>query len=426
MKSMGCRMFKLIFQSILNRKFSFCLTIFSIAISIALFVGVERIRLGAQQSFSNTISHTNLVVGARGSGLSLLLNTVFHIGSPNNEISWETYQSFAKNDSVAWTIPLSLGDSFHGFTVVATNENFYEHYRFLGNEKPEMLQGHFSSDLFDITVGSDVAEKENLKLGQKIILSHGVGEGAGLQKHADKPFTVVGILKKSGTPLDRTLYMTMEGDEAMHIDWHNGAPPLPGKETPIYQLKKENIKVDDLTAFLVGTKSPIEALALQREINNYSKEPLTAILPNLTLSELWKLVSYVEIALKIVSLSVIFVGLIGMMVSIFNSLESRRREVAILRAIGTSVKNIFTLLVAESIILSFCGCVLGVFLCFLILILVKPIIIHAFGLDISLVPLQSYEYLYLVSVIIFSGLLGLIPAYQAYKNSLADGLSLRI
>ena len=419
-------MFKIIIKSILNRKLSFFLTVFSIAISIALFVGVERVRLGAQDSFTNTISKTDLVVGARGSSIQLLLYTVFHIGNATNNISWSSYTHFVNNDEVAWTIPYSLGDSYHGFRVVATNENFYEHYHFLGDKKPELVMGHASNELFDVTLGSAVAEKENLKIGDKIALTHGVSSGLGVINHTDKPFTVSGILQNTGTPIDRALYITLQGMEAIHIDWQDGAPPLPGKGTPASSIKKENIQIKQLTSFLVGAKSRIEALSLQREVNDFKNEPLMAIIPGVTLSELWQSVSYVEVALRIVTLAVVIVGLIGMMVAIFNSLEARRREVAILRAVGAGMQKIFFVLIAESFILSFVGCVCGVFLCYLILALVRPIVLNHFGLNISLISLQCYEYVYLIVVVVFSCLLGFIPAYQAYKNSLADGLSLRI
>lgn len=419
-------MLKIIFKSIFNRKLSFFLTILSIAVSIALFIGVERVRLGAQESFTNTINQTDLVVGARGSGIQLLLYTIFHIGNATNNISWSSFDQFAKREEIAWTIPYSLGDSYHGFRVVATNENFYKYYRFLQDKKPELASGHAANELFDVVLGSAVAEKENLKIGDKVALTHGVSSGLGVITHADKPFTVVGILQNTGTPLDRALYITLEGMEAIHIDWKDGAPPLPGKGTTALSIKKENIQILQLTSFLVGAKSRIEALSLQREINNFKKEPLMAIIPGVTLSELWQSVSYVETALKVVTLAVVAVGLIGMMVSIFNSLEARRREVAILRAVGAGMQKIFLILIAESFILSFIGSLCGIFLCYLILFLVRPMVLNHFGIDISLIPLQNYEYVYLFIVIVFSCFLGFIPGYKAYKNSLVDGLSLRV
>ena len=419
-------MIKIIFKSILNRKLSFVLTVFSIAISVALFLGVERLRLGIQRSFSNTISQTDLVVGARGSGLQLLLYTVFHIGNATNNISWSTYEHFAKENDVAWTIPFSFGDSYHGFRVVATNEQFYEHYRFLEDKKPELEDGHPSSDVFDVTIGKSLAEKENLHLGDKVTLTHGVSSGVGLINHSDKPFTVVGILKKTGTPLDRSLYITLEGMEAIHIDWQNGAPPLANQRIPAQSIHKKDIQVLQITSFLVGATSRIEALSLQREINDFNKEPLMGVIPGVALSQLWQSVRSIQVSLQIVTFAVLLVGLLGMMVSIFNTLEARRREVAILRAIGASVGTIFVLLISESFILSFIGCVCGILICYMSLIFAQPFILHYFGVHISFVAMQIYEYLYLLILLVFSCFLGMVPAYQAYKNSLSDGLSLRV
>ena len=120
----------LTFKSIKNRKFTSFLCVLSIALSVTLFLGIERIRNGARDGFTNTISKTDLIVGAKGGPLQLLLYTVFHIGGAVNNIKISTYNDIKANPQVEWTIPISLGDAYRGFRVVGTDENFYEHYRF--------------------------------------------------------------------------------------------------------------------------------------------------------------------------------------------------------------------------------------------------------------------------------------------------------
>lgn len=417
--------FILAWKSLCNRWFTTLLTICSIALSVGLLIGVERVREGARDSFANTISQTDLIVGAKGGTIQLLLYAVFRMGSATNNITTESWQYFAKHPATDWTIPYSLGDSHRGFRVVGTNEDFYTHYHYRGDHGIEFAQGSASYGIFDVILGSDVAERIGYKIADKIVLAHGVADEA-IIRHDDKPFTVVGILKKTATPIDRSVYITLEGMEAIHMDWTDGAPPMRGKETPANTIQKENIKVGQITAFLLRTKSRIETLRLQREVNIYTGEPLMAIIPGVALSELWNGISYAEGSLRVVSLFVIVVGLLGMLVSLYNSLNERRREMAIFRAVGAGPVTILALLVLESFFLTLAGIVAGGLFIYTALYLAQPIIEKQFGLFVPLQWLTLLEWCYLGGVLFFGLVLGLVPAFRAYKNTLSDGLTIRV
>jgi putative ABC transport system permease protein len=264
----------LAYRSLRNRKLTTILTLLSLGLSISLWVGIEHVRSGARESFSNTISQTDLIVGARGGSLQLLLYTVFHIGSPTANVSRESYDRFRKHPAVLWTIPISLGDSHRGYRVVGTNEDFYRHYRYRQDRQIAFQQGRPPRDVFELALGSEVAQKLGYKPGDRIVVTHGVTGAGGIMDHEDKPFTVVAILKPTHTPLDRSLYVTLEGVEAIHIDWKQGAPPLKGQATPAARIKKEEIEIGQITAFFLRTRVRVQTLALQREINNFSEEPL--------------------------------------------------------------------------------------------------------------------------------------------------------
>ena len=212
----------LAYQSLRSRKLTSALTLGSIALSVALLIGVEQVRLGGRESFANTISQTDLIVGARGGALQLLLYTVFRVGSATNNIAYASYDYFRKHPAVAWTIPYSLGDSHHGFRVVGTSQEFYQYYRYRRDRQVELAEGRVPSEIFDVALGSDVAAELKYRLGERVIITHGITHGRGLLEHDDKPFTVVGTLKKTATPVDRSLYITLEGMEAMHLDWAAG------------------------------------------------------------------------------------------------------------------------------------------------------------------------------------------------------------
>lgn len=414
---------RLIFKSLLNRKVTTFLTILSIAFSIALLLGVERVRVGARQSFSNTISQTDLIVGAKGGTIQLLLYAVFRMGSATDNISYKSYLDIKNNPAVEWTIPYSLGDSHMGYRVVGTDENFYTHLRYHGDKHIEFAEGRLATDVFDVVLGAEAAENLRYKVGDHVVVTHGVTEGRGIIDHKDKPFSVVGILKKTGTPVDKSIYITLEGMEAVHIDWQSGAPPMPGQETPAASLSKEDIKIGQITAFLLRSKSRIQTLGLQREINSFSSEPLMAIIPAVTLNELWNAVGYAEQGLRLVTFFVLIVGFIGMLVSIYNSLESRRREMSILRAIGAGPARVVGLLVGEAALLTICGAALGVLLAYLVLKISQPFVETEFGLTIPTGFVSQAEWLFLLAAIVVGFVIGFIPAMKAYRNSLTDGLS---
>jgi putative ABC transport system permease protein len=416
----------LAYKSLTNRKLTTSLTLASIALSVALLIGVEHVRRGVRENFSYTLSQTDLIVGARGGALQLLLYAVFGMGSATNNLSYVSYAKLKHHPAVQWTIPYSLGDSHRGFRVIGTNEDFYKEYRYRQDRKLAFAEGHAASDVFDVVLGHAVAQQLGYKLGAAIVVTHGVTSGRGILEHDDKPFRVVGILQRTSTPVDRALYITLEGMEAMHIDWQEGAPPRSGEAVPAARIHKEDIAIKQITAFLLRTKSRFETLRLQREINAFEDEPLMTIIPGVALSELWRSIGYAEDGLKIVTVCVIIVGFLGMLMALYTSLNERRREMAILRAVGVGPHKIAALLVLESGVLSLMGCLLGVGLVYGLLFALQPVVEQHFGLYIPVRALSSVEYGYALATLVAGCGIGLVPAFKAYRNTLADGLSMRL
>lgn len=416
---------RLAWQSLKNRRISTGLTVLSIALSVALLLGVEALQRSARESFSSTISQTDLIAGARGGSLQLLLYTVFRIGQATNNIKYASYEEWAKHPAIAWTIPYSLGDSHRGFRVIGTNDNFYKHYRYRRNREIRFASGRAPQSFQETALGSDVAARLGYGIGNKIALTHGVG-AAGILDHDDKPFTVVGILERTATPIDRSVYITLEGMSAVHVGWEEGAPPEPGEEVSPKHLTAEQLKPEAITSFLIRCKSRIDALRVMRDINNYLPEPMMAIIPGATMSELWSTVEYAETALRIVSGFVIVVGLMGMLVAIYTTLNERRREMAILRAVGAGPGKIITLFLLESLLLAASGCVLGAGLMYVGIQSLQGLVEQRFGLYLRWQGFQQEHFVYMGVVLGAALLIGLLPAWRAYRNSLADGLSIRI
>jgi putative ABC transport system permease protein len=416
---------RLAWRSLLNRRLASILTILSVALSVALLIGVERVRQSARSSFTNTISQTDLIVGARGGGVPLLLYTVFHMGNATNNISFATYEKISSDPNVAWTIPLSMGDSHRGFRVVGTNADFYAHYHYRRNQQPRFGAGVEPKAMFDVAVGSAVAAKLGYRIGDHLTLSHGVGE-VSFHSHDDKPFSVTGILEPTGTPIDRSVFITLQGLEAIHADWEDGAPPLPEHAIKSADLQQRSLPVRELSAVLVGAKSRADSLGLQRQWSEFKGEPLSAIIPGLALDDLWEAISYAENGLRVVASFVVVVGLLGLLVSIYNSLNERRREMAILRSVGAGPGLIFALMIIEAVLLTVLGAAIGVATMYSLLFGFRPVIESHFGLYLPISSLSNAEQWYLCAIVGLSFILGAIPAWRAYRNTLSDGLTIRL
>ncbi|MDG2403577.1 MAG: ABC transporter permease [Paracoccaceae bacterium] len=412
---------RLAIASLLARALTVGMTILAIALSVALLLGVEKVRSGAKESFTDTISGTDLIVGARSGSVQLLLYSVFRIGNATNNFTWESYQDIAARQNVDWIVPISLGDSHRQFRVMGTAQAFFEHYKYRQGRSLEFVAGVIMDDLFDTVIGADVAATLGYSVDDPIVVAHGL---MSFTEHKDQPFRVSGILEKTGTPVDRTVIISLEAIEAIHVDWQSGAM-VPGQSTPLNVIRGMDLTPRAVTAALVGVESPIQTFALQRAINEYTEEPILAILPGVAMQELWGIVSIAETALLAVSSMVVFTALIGMMATIFSSLNERRREMAIFRAMGARPTTILGMLVFEAMVITSVGAFLGLALLYIGLIIAQPIVDNAFGLWLPIDAPAMREVLVILGVLCSGVIVSLVPAVRAYRISVAEGMMVK-
>ena len=413
---------RLALGSLIARATTVGMTILAIALSVGLFLGVEKVRTGAKASFADTISGTDLIVGARSGSVQLLLYSVFRIGNATNNLTWSSYQDVASRPEIAWIVPISLGDSHKQFRVMGTTPEFFNRYKYRSGQSIEFADGKNMSELFDTVIGADVAATLNYRVSDPIVVAHGL---ASFTEHKDQPFKVSGILNKTGTPVDRTVIVGLRAIEAIHVDWQEGAQ-VQGQTTPIDVIRKMKLQPKTVTAALVGIENRLQVFGLQRAINKYNKEPLLAILPGVALQELWQIIGIAEVALIGVSAMVVITALIGMMAMIFSSLNERRREMAIFRAMGARPRVILGMLILEAAVIATIGAILGLALMYLGVYIAQPIIDAEFGLWLPSKAPTLNEFLVLAAVIIASIIASLLPALRAYRLSLADGMLVRI
>ena len=478
----------LAWKSLLNRRSTAALTVVSVAVSVALLIGVDRIRTEAKASFMNTISGADLVVGARSGPLNLLLYSVFRIGDATNNIDWDSYQAIAARPEVAWTIPISLGDAHRGFRVLGTDQGYFEHYRFARDRSLSFAAGEAFSQFDEAVIGADVAQALGYTVDDEIVVSHGIGDISFID-HDNVPFRVTGILDRTGTPVDRTVHITLAGMEAIHseeehaehVDEHaengddhdgddheaddhdgddhdaddhhdeddrdadghdaddddgddheghaldhaerTGEPDEEPATEPDHD--EEAFRPDAITACIIGLKSKPRLFGLQRFINEYPAEPLMAIVPGVTLQQLWELLGTAEAALFAVSAFVIAAGLVGMLTTLLTSLAERRREMAILRSVGAGPGLVFGLLLAEAVILAAVAAILGVVAVHAAMLAARPIVLERLGFYLAAGAPGMFDLVIVLAVTGAAALIATVPAWQAYRFSLADGLTVR-
>ena len=468
-------------KSVLNRRLTAGLTVLSVAVSVALLVGVDRIRTEARAGFANTISGADLIVGARGGPLNLLLYSVFRIGDATSGISWASYEDIAGRPEVAWTIPLSLGDSHRGYRVLGTTAAYLEHYRHGRQQRLELAAGTGLAGARDAVLGSEVADSLGYAVGDSIVVSHGIGD-ISFEHHDELPFTVTGILAATGTPVDRTVHVTLAGIEAIHDDTAHGSGDghddhrdrgedehdghdddhaddhdehgddhADGHETDHadgheddHVDGREDDHADDhadghsdehagdhadpdsITAFIVGLESRPLLLGLQRHVNEYASEPLMAIIPGVALQQLWEMLGVAEAAMLGISVLVVVAGLIGMLTTFLTSLTERRREMAVLRAAGAGPGLVFALLIVEALLLAAAGSLAGVAIVHAAMVVARPVLLSQFGLALAGGAPGLFDLAVVAVVTIAGGAVAAIPAWRVYRYSLADGLTVRI
>lgn len=421
-------------RSAWNRRGTLALVVLSIALATALLLGLERLRTDIRSSFTHAVSGTDLIVGARTGPVQLMLYSVFRVGGATNNIGMDSVRAVAAQRAVSWVVPLSLGDSHRGHPVLGTTAEYFTRFAYGDRQPLAIVQGRAFSGtldgLYEAVLGAEVAQALGYALGQRITLSHGLGSvgGALSAEHGDKPFTVVGVLARTGTPVDRTVHVSLQAIEAIHLDWVGGAP-LPasaGVKIAPESARKFDLEPKQVTAALVGLKNRVAVFNVQRFVANYEPEPLLAVLPGVALDELWTAVGLGERALMAMSGLVALVSLASLVAVVLAGLNERRRELAVLRAVGAGPRHVLALLAAEGALVTGLGALLGAAAAALAVVLAGPWVQERFGIALQATA-PTVEQWGLFGAVLMAGMLAsLVPGLRAYRLSLADGLSPRV
>lgn len=410
------------FYSLLSRKKTVLLTFISLCISVMVLLSVEHIRLQAKESFNRSISGVDLIVGAPSGQLNMLLYSVFRMGNPTNNIKYDSFEFLKTHELVDWAIPISLGDSHRGFRVMGTSSAYFAHYKYADKRALSFEHGEQFEGLFEAVIGADVAKALQYQLNDEIVISHGIGSTS-FTHHEQAPFVISGILAPTGTPVDKSVHISLEALEAVHLPASILQGVLAAEQSSSSSNQSsspENPQLTpaSITSVMLGLNSKFATFGLQRELNNYTHDRLMAILPGVAMAELWSLMSTVENLLRAISALVLVSSLFGLATMLLASMNERQSEIAVLRVLGAGPVIILWLILFESLILICSAVVVAFFGIKLILLVLDEWLASEFGLFLS-PSLFSQDIAMLIALVIAASMLvSLLPGLEAYKKAL--------
>lgn len=430
--------------SLKRRKSSVLLTLLSIVIGVSMLLTVEAIRGQVKSSFTRTVSGVDIIVGAPSGQLNLLLSSVFRLGSPTQGIPWDSVKDLASSPSVRWAIPFAMGDAHQGFRVVGTTNAYFDHFKY-GDKTPlGFQQGTGFTTRHSAVLGADVADALQYGLDDEMVISHGIGHTS-FQQHDEHPFVVSGILARTGTPVDKAVYVTLAGLEQVHATQSPASLARPGRlsrdghrddagdhhdgethehEHQPHHGQKEMAAFTPSTVSVVmlGLKNRAAALQLQYKINQSKTTPLMAILPGMALAELWQIMGNVEGLLLAISVLIMVSSLFGLTTMLLATMRERRHEIAVLRTIGAGPMTLLKLIQIEALLISILGCAISVGLVSLLLWVSKGWLSGQYGLFLSANIFNPTTLVVVIAVLGATCLIAFIPALMAYRTALNTGM----
>jgi len=448
-------LFKIVTKNMRQRALATWLTGTSVALGVALAVAILLIKQGVQQRFEQGTLGYEMVIGAKGSPLQLVLNTVYNLDISPGNISWKLFEKLRDDKRVKLAVPFSVGDNYHGFRIVGTTDTFFKDFEFEPGRKPELAAGrifNFKEDAlksafqeaaerarereskergeevtpapepapvehpFEAVIGSTVAEQTGLTNGEKFIAAHGVQPSAEAKEHTENPWTVVGILKPTHTAVDRAIYINL--DSFYHIEGHELRSPTAAAKP---EEKDNDPDPGQVSSIVVKLQSPIFAFGLYREIND--REDAMAAFPAAEIRKLFDIVGNIDRLLLAQAILILVVAGVAIAVSIYNSMSERRREIAILRALGARRATIFSIVLLEAVTICVIGAAVGLVGGHLVVGAANGLLYKASGFVIPALHVQTLEWYILAVAVILGAISGLGPALGAYRTDVARNLA---
>ncbi len=417
---MRLTMLSLTWRSILSRGFSVALVVFSLSLSIALYFSVLGVQRSTRDHFTNALQGVDLVVAPRGNDVQIILYSFFNMSEPTGLMAWEAVERIAAYDGVQRAIPISLGDSVGSFRVLGTVPEIFASEA--SGDGFHFAVGQPFAELFDVVVGAEVAREMSLKIGDPIIVEHGMG-GVTHDTHDEMPFHIVGILQPTATPFDRMVMVSLAAVDAIHTGWSGGKNHISAEAL---EHDAHDGEPDPVSAVLVRVEGRRNLFAIQRAINDDTAAGLTAVLPGVALAKIWQFLGGAERGFRIIAWLVIGVSLIALMAMTLTSLEGRRRELAILRSVGASPAHLVSMLLLEALFIASLAAAIGLGLSVLGAYGASLYLSSRYGLaDLSLAWLSWTDLNFIFYVLLAAVVAAIWPSVQLYRRTVHDGITIK-
>ena len=412
-------MIGIVLASMRSRLIPIVLVIVALSTSMALLLAIDRVHDATKTGFNQSLSGVDLVIGPRGSGLELVLYTVFHLGKPTNNITTTTLSDISKNPMIEWAVPVALGDSHRGFRVISTTNKYFDHVKFGDVQSIEFAQGVPFEKLHEVVIGSEVAKTLGYKLGTSLFVTHG-SETLG-KSHDDFAFQVSGILAPTGTPTDKAVFVSLEGYELIHLGWSNGSKAISLRDLDASAIPRDRLYPKTVTAVYLGLTSKLGLFKFIRTVNEYPDEAISAVIPGVALAELWSMVGAVDKAFQILNWLIIGISLVGMVTMTLTGLDSRTREMTILRSLGASPYALASLVLLETLVIGLFAVASAVGLVRLLTWAAADFLSDWTGIRTELTWLTPTEFFTLIIIVLAGLVTSLIPAAMVYRRSIHRG-----
>ncbi|MFH0963531.1 MAG: ABC transporter permease [Planctomycetota bacterium] len=452
-------LYSIVLKNMRQRALASVLTIVSIALGVALVSAILLVNTEAQRNFYSSSTGWDLIVGPKGSPLELVLNAVFNLTTASNTIPYSVYEDLLHDKRVDFAVPFCSGDSYRNFRIVATNPAFFERYEYelptkryyrgemvpIPGKKLELADdGAWWKDVLgEAIVGSFVARSTGLKVGDQFLITHGLNVEEEMREqhtHKDLPFTVTGVLKPTGSPVDKVIYVSL--DTWFHLAGHLNIPKSveaheeheheheaehPAAEAAHDEhaehehapVEKRFYQLTSIGVRLVETADPLQLLWEYRDQSTIAQ----AVLPLQEITLFFQnVLGWVSALFVSIASMVIVVSSLGVMVWIYNSMNERRRDIAIMRSLGAGRWTIFGTILAESGTLCAAGALVGIPLAHLCVQLAGNYIRMTSGAIVDAWRFSPYEPYLLLGTVLLGLVVGVIPAVKAYDTDVAENL----
>lgn len=410
--------FLMVRRSLRQHFVSTAITALCVALATGLVMSVFAINKQTRTAFTGGPVGFDAVLGARGSQLQLVLNTVFHLETSPGNIPWSLYQAISRERGVELAVPYAVGDNYKGFRIVGTTDEMFTEFEYQKGRKFDIAQGrHFDINRQEAVVGSFVAQKTGLKVGSVFQPMHGLTESENAHTHSEE-YIVVGVMEPTNSPGDRVIWIPIEGIFRMggHILRGSGEKFEPQRGQEIPDEHKE------VSAVMLKLRNPQSGMLLKQKINNQGTVATLAWPIGAVMGELFEKLGWVHRVLTMVAYLVVIVAAASILASIYNTINERRREFAILRALGAGRRTVFSAIVAETTAIAAIGVVFGFAVYAMILYAAAQIIRSTTGVVIDLAAWDPVLVYAPMGIILLGAVAGILPAFKAYQTDVAENI----